>query len=196
MTKIGLTGGLGTGKTTVLKMFRALGAKTWDADDAVRRELNGDLALRRRIRAALGGSFFTAGRIDRRRLAREVFASPRKLAKLNALVHPAVKKRLLEFFRRNKKSRVLVAEVPLLFETDFYRLFDVRVCVTARRGMRSRRLMASRRYTPQDIAQRERHQLSLSRKIARCDMTIDNNGTRSETYRQVKKIMEEEKWKN
>lgn len=196
MTRIGLTGGLGTGKSTVLKFFSSLGAKTWDADEVVRRQLDGNAALKRKIRDVFGEAFVRHGRVDRRKLAAEVFSSSRKLARLERLVHPVVKKKLLVFLRRNKKSAVVVAEVPLLFETDFYKLFDVTACVVASYAIRRKRLLRCHRHTPQDIARRVRHQFSLSRKIARCDRVINNNGTRSQTYMQVKKIMEEETWKS
>jgi dephospho-CoA kinase len=195
MMKIALTGGLGTGKTEVLKMFRMLGAVTWDADAVVRRELGCNIVLKRKIRKALGDSFFSAGRIDRRRLAQEVFSSRRKLSQLEAFVHPVVKKDLLMFFRRNKKKRVVVAEVPLLFETDFYRFFDASVCVVTRPAVSERRLKSSRGASVEEIARRQRRQMSLSRKIALCDMTIDNNGSRNRTYKQVKHIMEEARGK-
>lgn len=196
MTTIGLTGGLGTGKSTVLKFFGSLGARTWDADEAVRRELEANAALKRKIRDVFGEAFLKNGRVDKKRLAAEVFSSRRKVARLERLVHPIIKKKLAAFLRRNRKSGVVVAEVPLLFETDFYKLFDVTACVVASHAILRKRLLHSHRLTPQDIARRVRHQMSLSRKSARCDMIIHNNGTKSQTYMQVKKIMEEETWKS
>ncbi|MFA5315698.1 MAG: dephospho-CoA kinase [Candidatus Omnitrophota bacterium] len=196
MTTIGLTGGLGTGKSTVLKFFGSLGARTWDADEAVRRELEANAALKRKIRDAFGEAFLKNGRVDKKRLAAEVFSSRRKVARLERLVHPIIKKKLAAFLRRNRKSGVVVAEVPLLFETDFYKLFDVTACVVASHAILRKRLLHSHRLTPQDIARRVRHQMPLSRKSARCDMIIHNNGTKSQTYMQVKKIMEEETWKS
>ncbi|MFB3919170.1 MAG: dephospho-CoA kinase [Candidatus Velamenicoccus archaeovorus] len=195
-TTIGLTGGLGTGKSTVLKFFGSLGAKTWNADEVVRRELGANAALKRKIRNAFGEACLRDGRLDKKKLAAEVFSSPGKVARLERLIHPIVKKKLAAFLRRNKKSGVAVAEVPLLFETDFYKLFDVTACVVASPAVRRKRLLRSHRFTPQDIARRVRHQMPLSRKSARCDMIIHNNGTKSQTYMQVKKIMEEETWKS
>ncbi len=195
-TTIGLTGGLGTGKSTVLKFFGCLGAKVWDADEVVRRELRVNAALKRKIRDTFGVACLKNGRIDRKKLAEEIFASPRKTAKLERLIHPIVKRKLAAFLRRNKKSGVVVAEVPLLFETDFHRLFDVTACVVASDAICRKRLSRSHRFTPQDIARRVRRQMPLSRKTARCDMIIHNNGTKSQTYMQVKKIMEEETWKS
>ena len=196
MTTIGLTGGLGTGKSTVLKFFGSLGARTWDADEAVRRELEANAVLKRKIRDVFGEAFLKNGRVDKKRLAAEVFSSRRKVARLERLVHPIIKKKLAAFLRRNRKSGVVVAEVPLLFETDFYKLFDVTACVVASHAILRKRLLHSHRLTPQDIARRVRHQMPLSRKSARCDMIIHNNGTKSQTYMQVKKIMEEETWKS
>ncbi|MFA5038535.1 MAG: dephospho-CoA kinase [Candidatus Omnitrophota bacterium] len=196
MTKIGLTGGFGTGKTTVLGFFAKLGARTFDADLVVRRELAGNAVLRKKIRRVFGPGVFKGARLDRAMLARRVFSNSRLLASLNGLVHPVVKKRLLEYFRRNRKAAVVVAEIPLLFETDFYRFFDRTVCVKAGRQARKQRLSLQRRITPGEIARRARHQLPLAAKIARCDLVIDNNGRKKDTFQQVKTIMEEEKWKS
>ncbi len=196
MTTIGLTGGVGTGKSTVLRFFGALGARIWDADEVVRRELETNAALKKKIREAFGAACLKNGRVDKKKLAQEVFSSRRKTVELERLIHPIVKKKLAAFLRSNKKGGVAVAEVPLLFETDFYKLFDVTACVVASDAIRRKRLSRSRRLTPQDIARRVRRQMPLSQKTARCDMIIHNNGTRSQTYMQVKKIMEEETWKS
>jgi dephospho-CoA kinase len=115
---------VGTGKSTVLRFFGALGARIWDADEVVRRELETNAALKKKIGEAFGAACLKNGRIDKKKLAQEVFSSRRKTVELERLIHPIVKKKLAAFLRSNKKGGVAVAEVPLLFETDFYKLFD------------------------------------------------------------------------
>ena len=196
MIRVGLTGVFGAGKTTVLGFFRKLGARTWDADAAAHRELAHNKDLQKKISRLFGLPGFRGRCRDRRRLAACVFSDRKKLEQLNALVHPLVKKRLLAYFRKNRTSSVMIAEIPLLFETDFYKFFHWTVCVAARTKVRRERVILKKRCAPQDIARRARWQLPLSVKIARCDRVIDNNGTRKETFKQVQTIMEEAKWKS
>lgn len=187
--RIGITGAFGTGKTTVLGFFGELGAATWNADEAVHKELSSNKELCGKIRKVFGDEVFFGNRIDKKELAKKAFGRPRGVEKLNALVHPLVKKRLFEFFKKNR-SKVVVAEVPLLFEAGFDRYFDLTVCVFSKR---SRRKGA---FTPEEISRRMRHQMPLDKKMALCDITIDNNWSRKNTFEQVKTIMEEEKWKS
>jgi dephospho-CoA kinase len=208
MITVGLTGGLGTGKTTVLGMFSGLGAKVLSADTLVHRELAENSGLKRKIRAYFGAQVFEKGSVNRAHLAKNVFRSASRLKRINALVHPLVKRRILDWLRGFKKksgSAVAVVEVPLLFETGFENLFDVSlVVVTSAKVQRARLARKAKRGT-QDLNRRLRWQLPLAQKIARSDFIIDNNRDKKKTLSQVKDLMkilregrvnkEEEKWK-
>lgn len=196
MIRVGLTGTFGTGKTTVLGYFEKLGAVTWDADEIVHEEMLRNKELQKKIARLFGLPGFLGTCEDRKQLAVRAFSNKKNLEQLNSLVHPLVKKRLFAFFRKNKTVSLIVAEIPLLFETDFYKFFDWTVCVAAQAKIRQARVSLKKRCAPQDIARRVRWQLPLSVKIARCDQVIDNNGTKRETFKQVKTIMEEVKWKS
>ena len=196
MIKIGLTGTLGSGKTTVLGYFKKLGAAVVSCDGLVHHELANNKVLQQKLRKIFGGDIFCGKQIQRSALAERVFSSKKSLDQLSALVYPLVKKTLRVFFRKNAHRAVLVVEVPLLFEAGFDDLFDLTIGVATDRKIQKQRLHKQGRLVAGDIARRLRWQLSLEEKISRCDLVIDNNGGKQKTFNQVKKIVEEKLWKN
>ena len=192
MMMVGLTGGFGTGKTTVLSMFERSGAKTLNSDSVVHEVLLYDQRVIKKIKEALGEDVFRAGRVDRKLLAKKVFYNKRYLEKLNSLVHPAVKRKVFEMRRHLEVRRgqtIMVVEVPLLFEAGFDKFFDVTIGVAAGLKKRSERLLKNTRFSAKDIKARTRVQLPSAEKARRCDFIIDNNGTKYETFRQVKRLI-------
>ena len=187
MTTVGLTGDLGSGKSTVLGFFGRCGAKILSADAVVHEALKKNVVLQNKIRKAFGVGVFCRGAIDRRALAWRVFKSAKLLQKLNLLVHPLVKKKIFEFLKKYRRNRgaLAVVEVPLLFETGFDRFFDVTVVVAAGEEAIGRRL---RHKTGDAFKERSRWQMPLKEKIARCDFVIDNSGSRKQTLDQVKNL--------
>lgn len=196
MTTIGLTGGLGAGKTTVLAMFKKLGARVCGADDLVHRELKTNSGLKKKIFEIFGADVFQRGRIQRHLLANKVFHNKKDLKRLNALIHPLVKKRLFAWLKAGSCRSIAVAEVPLLFEAGFDKFFDVTIGVATDPKILKGRLLKNPRLDRKDVFARMREQLPADKKIRRCDFVIDNSGDRKQTFNRVKKIMEEKKWKN
>ncbi|MFH0941293.1 MAG: dephospho-CoA kinase [Candidatus Omnitrophota bacterium] len=191
MMMVGLTGGFGTGKTTVLSMFERSGAKTLNSDSVVHEVLLYDQRVIKKIKEAFGEDVFRAGRVDRKLLAKKVFYNKRYLEKLNSLVHPAVKRKVFEMRRHLEVRRgqtIMVVEVPLLFEAGFDKFFDVTIGVAAGLKKQRERLLKNALFSAKDIKARTRAQLPLAEKARRCDFVIDNNGTKYETFRQVKRL--------
>lgn len=190
--RVGLTGGYGTGKTTVLRIFERLGAEVLSSDDVVHHLFRHNRALQIKIRRFFGDKVFAGAEVDRRLLGRRVFASPRGLKKLNALVHPLVKREVLSFFKQRPRKgagTVYVVEVPLLFEAGFDQYFDRTIVVAADLMTARGRLFKRSSMTKADIRRRSIAQWGLLAKIRRCDFVIDNNGTQKETLDQVKRLM-------
>jgi dephospho-CoA kinase len=184
--RIGLTGGFGSGKSTVLAMFRRRGARVMDADAIVH-----DLFARdRRVRAAVarrfGRDILRKDGIDRRALARRVFDSPAERRALEAIVHPAVRRRIAEG-ARGMRGGVMVADVPLLYESGLRKKFDVVIVVQASASRRVRRL-AARGFSARDFQRRARAQWPLTKKARLADHVVDNNGTKERTKNQVDEI--------
>lgn len=191
MITLGLTGSLGTGKTTTLGYFKKLGASVLNSDTIVHGLYKNKALLRKILRysRSLGLLFMAQKNKDARRLiAKKVFSSKRNVDKINSLIHPLIKSRIVDFLKKNKKP-VAVVEVPLLFEAHFQGLFDAVVVVAAPVKTSASRIAKEKRLGANDLKERMRWQLPLEKKIAQCDFIIDNSGTREETFRQARNLM-------
>lgn len=190
MVVLGITGSIGTGKTTVARLFEALGAKRLDADAIVHALMRPRTAAWRDIRRAFGSVVCDAqGRIDRAVLAARVFAQPRARRRLERILHPRVLRviaRQLRQWRQQGRVKVVVVEIPLLFEANAQRLVDWIVVVTAPRAVQEARLRRQYGWRPQAIRQRVAAQWALPAKVALADVVIDNGRRVADTRRQVK----------
>lgn len=185
---VGLTGGFATGKSTVARMFRKLGACVLDSDRIARDALKEGTGTYEKIIRAFGPAVLDRrGAIDRGKLAGAVFSDARARRRLERMVHPFV---LAEIRKRARQAnrRVVVAEVPLLFEAGFDRHVDLAVVVKARR--RRQLALAARRGTQNrpDAERRIRAQWPLAKKLKRADFIIDNNGSLRQTEAGVKRV--------
>lgn len=184
MTVIGLTGNIAAGKSTVLRVFKRLGARTIDADLLARRAVAPGAPAWRAIRERWGKNvFYKNVRLDRKALARAVFGNPRELAALNAIVHPEVlreEKRLIEEFKKRDKNCVVAVDAALMVESGSHRWKDVLVVVTADDAERLKRLLKAG-YKKKDALLRMKSQMPQEEKARRADYVIDNSGPISET---------------
>ncbi len=177
MLKIGITGSIGAGKSTVAGIFKILGVPVFDADAIAKSILNSDPALREQIIAAFGSETYKNGLLDRKYLATLVFSNPDELAKLNALVHPATIKAADTWAKHWEKqgSAYIVKEAALLFEAGTNIGLDFIIGVTAPEDLRIARVMARDHITREEVLKRMQHQLDDTKKMERCDIVIDNN---------------------
>jgi len=185
---IGITGILGSGKTTVLSSFEKEGCGVISADEIVHLLLK-QPEIVSRIAIRLGKRFLTAtGRINRRKLAADVFANPSRRVRLERILHPAVfrtmEKRILDAAGR---YAIIALEVPLLFETKSESRFDKIVVVSATPEIIRRRVKP--RIPEQNLTQRWNAQLSQDVKIRRADFVIDNSFSRTNTRAQVHAVI-------
>ncbi len=177
MLKIGITGSIGAGKSTVAGIFKVLGVPVFDADATAKSILNSDLELREQIIAAFGSETYKNGLLDRKYLATLVFNNPDQLAKLNALVHPATIKAADTWAKHweEQGSAYIVKEAALLFEAGTNIGLDFIIGVTAPEDLRITRVMARDHVTREEVLKRMQHQLDDTQKMERCDIVIDNN---------------------
>lgn len=183
---IGLTGNIACGKSTVLAELRRLGAAVLDADAVVHRLLRTDAAVQEAVAAAFGPAVLAAdGGIDRRALGAIVFADPAALARLEALLHPAVLSYTREWLA-GVSSAVAVVDAIKLFEAGIADWCDEVWVVTCPAEERARRLVAYRGMRPEEAWQRIRAQPPQEEKAARADVAIDNSGLLSRTLAQVR----------
>ncbi|NOY65529.1 MAG: dephospho-CoA kinase [Nitrospirae bacterium] len=185
---IAITGGLGTGKTTVLKIFASLGAATISADDIVHNLLTRE-DIKIQIGEVFGRGVFSGDVIDRKALASEVFSSEKKRKELEAILHPHVFDEI-EAFIKAHKGRNIVVEIPLLFETGSQNRYDRVITVTADRDVVIKRLR-EKGMDLEEVRQRLSHQMPIEEKIKRSDFVIDNSDGMEKTRRQVERIWKE-----
>jgi dephospho-CoA kinase len=186
---VGLTGGFGTGKSTVLKIFKHLGAKTLDCDRLVKECWRSGSTVYPKLKKLLK-SYGLVKQGDRtfskREIAREVFQNPRFRRKLEKIIHPEVIRRI--FLAKKRETGILVAEIPLLFETNFDRKTDYIITVKASPSKSSARVKKARGVVFKEWKARWKAQWPLGRKIRRSHAVINNSGNLKMTTRQVKKI--------
>ena len=198
---IGILGGIGAGKSTVVRMLRRFGAQAIDADELAHETLESP-AVRRELVSWLGTVIVDDdGRVDRKAVGKQVFADPEKLERLEALVHPGVRKeitRQLEEFRRERRSDgpdeaegILVLDVPLLASTPLRDECDALVFVDASLDVRRERVKRTRGWPAGELEKRESHQMPVEEKRRLADFVIDNSQEESETLRQVEACLGE-----
>lgn len=186
---LGLTGSVGMGKSTVAAMFEALGVPVFDADAEVRRMQGPGGALVRPIEAAFPGTTGPGG-IDRAKLGEAVFADPAALARLEAIVHPAVRAARREFLAEHAGEKLVLLDIPLLFEKGGAGEVDAVVVVSAPPEIQRARVLARPGMTPERFAQILQLQLPDAEKRARADHLIDTGGTLAGTEAQVRRLVE------
>ncbi len=185
---IALTGGLGCGKSAVLKLFHDLGIKTISADKIVHKLLE-DKWVKKRLKKMFGQQILKKdGHVDRKKLAKIVFSNPDDKRKLEALLHPVVYERIMKEHEKAKDD-IMVAEIPLLFETKSQKLFDKVITVYTPYEVAAARLKR-RGMTTDEIDARLKSQLPVKEKVEKADFVIDNSGTLEETKEQVSSILE------
>ena len=190
MKVIGLTGGVGSGKSTVAEMFRELGATVIDADEAAHAVYAPGTPGFDAVAREFGDEFVRDGAIDRKRLGTLVFNDAAALRRLNAIVHPLVREwmaaRTAEAF--DNGAEIVIQDVPLLYENDLEGLFSSVVLVYAPAGVQLERLVEGRGL-PRDRAESMiAAQLPIDEKRRRAHHVVDNSGTVEETRNQVEEI--------
>lgn len=192
---IGLTGSLGTGKTTVAAMFRNLGAKVFDADKIVHDLMKKGNPCYAPLIALLGESILAGERIDRKKVARVVFQEPDLLRRVEAIIHPEVVKfigkEICEGKKKEGPSRIYIFDVPLLFESNLDSMMDFCVVVKATQQKQIERASARLGITKHQALLRIKAQMPLREKVLRADWVIDNNQDIQETKKQVKGLWQE-----
>ena len=188
---VGLTGNIGSGKSTVAELFAARGAAVVDAD-ALARDATLDAEVLQKIASAFGDKLIKEGELDRAGLAEVVFNAPEARARLNAIVHPWVARerevQVAAFAARSSPPMIILHDVPLLFEVGLDAEMDKTVVVDAPLATRVARVTARSGLTPDEVRARDAAQLPLEAKVKRADFVIDNSGEPSDLTEQVARV--------
>ena len=174
MKIVGLTGGIGSGKSTVLKQFEDLGINTYSADKAAKKLINSDEDLIESIKSLFGDNIYDNNILDTIKLSKIVFQDSHKLESLNSIVHPAVAKDFKSFIKTNHGDYI-VKEVAIIFETNTEDNYDKIILVRAPIEDRIKRVVLRDNITKDDVIRRVNNQIDDSTIIDKCDYIIDNN---------------------
>ena len=188
MRILGLTGGMGSGKTTVANFFKELKVPIYIADDAGKYLMNTNTEVKAKVVSLFGEQAYNEGHLDRKYIAGKVFNSPEKLEQLNKIVHPAVALDFIKWKNKQDSSYVLY-EAAILFEAGGYKNCDLVVLVTAPLEDRIKRLQARDKSTLEEIEARMKHQWSDEEKRKLSNFEIINKNL-SSTKEQVRNLHE------
>ena len=195
MVNIGLTGGIGSGKSTVADLFRKRGAYIIDLDLLAHQVEEPGGAAWQGIVQYFGREILdTEERIDREALGRIVFRDSAKREELNSIVHPAVRdewRRRIDDIGRRDGQAIILSDIPLLIEVGWHEKMDIVILVYTSPGVQIERIMKRNGYTYEEARDRLRTQMPLAEKIPFADFVIHNEGTPEETEAAVGKIWKE-----
>ena len=171
---IGLTGGIGSGKTTVANLFESLGIPVFNADDAAKQLMQNSPIIKNQLIQQFGDKVYEQGQLNRSYLASIVFADPEKLAILNAIVHPVTIQAALDWAQQ-QTSPYVIKEAALIFESNASEGLDFVIGVTAPLALRIGRVMKRDQCTQAEVEKRMQHQISDAIKMKLCDKVIVND---------------------
>ena len=174
MKIIGLTGGIGSGKTTVLKMFKELGCATYVADIEAKKLMNSNKKLMNQIKQLFGDKAYLDDKLNTTFIAEIVFNDTVKLTALNALVHPAVREDFNNFVNKST-SKIIIYEAAILFESGSDKLCDLIITVATDIDERIERIIKRDGVTKEQILERMQHQLNDEEKVKKADFVINNS---------------------
>ena len=173
MKIVGLTGGIGSGKSTVLNHFKNLGIKTYSADKAAKKLINSDKDLIKSIKNLFGDNIYENNILDSVKLSKIVFKDPYKLKSLNSIIHPAVAKDF-ESFIKTINGDYIVKEVAIIFETNTEHNYNKIVLIRAPLEERIKRVILRDNLSREDVIKRVNNQIDDSTIIDNCDYIIEN----------------------
>ncbi|CAN1516701.1 CoaE Dephospho-CoA kinase [Flavobacteriaceae bacterium] len=175
MTKvIGLTGGIGSGKTTVANLFSTFGIPVYITDLEAKRLMDSDLILKQ-IKKVFGKSIFESGVLVRERLSQIVFNDVDKLKQLNKIVHPAVKQHFKDWLLENETAPYVIYESAILFESGSYKQCDCVINVVSPLEIRIQRVITRDNTTREKVLERMKNQWNDEEKSSKSDFVIENS---------------------
>lgn len=174
MLKVGLTGGIGSGKSTVARVFEILGVPVYYADEAARRLINTDPAIRAAIIATFGETSYVNNQLNRPYISSIVFNQPAQLTKLNAITHPATIRDAASWMQQ-QTAPYSIKEAALLFESNAHLELDCVIGVYAPLDLRRQRVMLRDGLSMQEVDARISKQMKEELKMERCDYILHND---------------------
>lgn len=178
MKQIGITGGIGSGKSTICKIFKLLDVPVYEADAEAKELQNTHPEIRKGLIDLFGANIYlTNGKLDRKQLAQYIFSDSQLLEKVNQLVHPVVHAHYQHWLTVNSRAPYIVYEAAILFESGFYNNMDEIILVTAPQAIRIARVIKRDKTTEKDVKNRLNSQWSEDKKIQLANYIIENDNS-------------------
>mgnify|MGYP001291020890 FL=1 len=190
MLKVGLTGGIGSGKTTVSKVFADKNFKIFNSDDIAKNIIKTDIEIKKSIISFFGSKSFNGSDFNSIYISEVIFSDPKKLDLLNSIVHPKVFEKFKKFVKKNLKSKILV-ESAILFESNFYKLMDYNILLKSPKTERINRIINRDNLSRKKIEKIMNVQWSDKKKINLATFVIENiniSKTKTEILSLINKI--------
>ena len=188
MLKVGVTGGIGSGKSTVSRFFSALGVPVYDSDQRAKSLMQYDDSIRSKIKIEFGDNAYHKNELNRSYLAEIVFKNESKLKQLNAIVHPVVKTDFINWLSQNSNAKLVIKEAAIMIESGAYKDLDKLIVVNASRNQKIKWIKQRDQLSLVDIENRIQNQLSDEIRNQYADFIIENNSGKMELKQQVLSI--------
>ena len=185
MLKVGITGGIGSGKSTITSFFHDLGVPIYNSDDRAKWLLSNDVDLMDQIKILFGQESYSNNKLNRAHIANIVFQNHDLLKQLNSIVHPLVKIDFENWLLLQKKEPLIIKEAAILIESGAYKELDILVVVFANKEIRIKRVMNRDNVAKEDVEKRMETQLSDSECLKFAHYSIENNKDQSNLKKQV-----------
>ena len=174
MKIIGLTGGIGSGKSSVLKIFKKIGISTYNADESAKELISSDKKIIFSIKQLLGEDIYNENELNSKLVSKIVFNDKEKLKSLNSIIHPEVAKDFDNFCFKHRNESYVVKEAAIIFETKTENLFNKIIYVKAPKEIRIDRVMQRDNLSRDDVLNRIQNQINETSIIDKCDFIINN----------------------
>lgn len=185
MLKVGITGGIGSGKSTITSLFHNLGVPIYNSDERAKWLLSNDVDLMDQIKILFGQESYSNNKLNRAHIANIVFQDNDMLKQLNAIVHPLVKIDFENWLLLQKKEPLVIKEAAILIESGAYKELDILIVVFANKEIRIKRVMNRDNVAKEDVEKRIETQLSDSERLKFAHYSIENNKDQSNLKKQV-----------
>ena len=174
MKIIGLTGGIGSGKSSVLEIFKKIGISTYNADESAKKLISSDKKIIYSIKQLFGEDIYNENELNSKLVSKIVFNDKEKLNFLNSIIHPAVALDFNKFCLRHRNESYIVKEAAIIFETKTENLFNKIIYVKTPEEIRIDRVMQRDNLSRDDVLNRIQNQINETSIIDKCDFVIDN----------------------
>jgi len=189
MRILGLTGGIGSGKSVVSELFRMMGIPVYDSDAQSKIVCNTNPELKKKICALFGPEMYTNNQLNRQALAKRIFSDENALQAINALIHPVVEKDFIQWVMKHSHYPLLIQETAILFEAGLENNFDQIICVTAPESVRIERVSKRNGISSESVRERMKSQMAESEKMAKSGIILVNDSVQA-LLPQVLKIVQ------